>query len=201
MNQKKTILAGITAAAVVLSSGIIAFAATDSTDQDSSRELERMPSCMATLTDEQRKAVHQTRLDSMSEAIAELVDNGVITQDEADKLSKTKAMLKEKIMMKGLNLTDEQKTAAKEARYAAMQENRQQENIRRENRPPVLLTEDQRAALYEAMKNIMGSKLDDLVAEGTITQDQADELVDGNGPQFMGPGGRSGCPGGDRSSF
>ena len=59
-------------------------------------------------------------------------------------------------------------------------------------KPAGILTEEQRTALKEAMKTIFENKLSDLADEGTITQDQADQLLNGEGALHMGPGGRHG---------
>jgi len=214
MDQKKSILAGITAAVVVLSSGIMAFAATDSADQADAGELKRMPSYMESLTEEQRDAVHQARLDSLTEAVAQLVEDGTITQELADRITEEKGMLKD------LDLTDEQKTAINEARSAAMQEAvenlvdegiltqeeadsltamfekaKTREDRPKENRPAGLLTEEQRTALQEAMKTILESRLDDLVDDGTISRDLADQILTDSGALRIGPGGRPGAGG------
>jgi hypothetical protein len=66
---------------------------------------------MSDLTDAQRDAVMQARADSMKEAVAELVENGTITQEIADQLPEVKMTAKEKC---DPVLTDEQRTALRE---------------------------------------------------------------------------------------
>lgn len=113
----------------------------------------------ADLTDTQKEALMQARTEAMKEAAANLVEEGTLTQDEADKIAATiTAMPKEK---------PAEKSTVK---------------------PAGILTEDQATALKEAMKTIFESKLSDLIDEGTITQDQSDQLLDDSGALHMGPG-------------
>jgi hypothetical protein len=260
MIKRKNIIIGVTALAVVLSTGVIAFAATNSTDVQTGKD---RPNIMANLTDAQREAVLQARTDSMKETIAALVDSSTITQDTADKLSEVKsapkdctskggigikalteeqrtalqaeekALFESKLaglikdgtltqnqadqleqghkMMASANLTDEQMAAVKQAKADAMKEaaanlvekgSLSQEEadaisimpkeMPREKGSAAILTEEQRTALGETMKAKFESKLSSLVDDGTITQDQADQLLIDKGGPHMGPGGRHG---------
>ncbi len=228
MIKRKTIVVGMTALAVVLSSGVIAFAAADTTISQTGKV---RPAMMTSLTDAQREAVQQVRADSMEEAIAELVDSDTITQEEADKLTEIRVVQKEncdinvltdeqrtalreeqksefeslladlvddgtltqdqadqmeqgKGMMRGLDLTEEQKEAVMQAKISAMKE--------AGNGPAGILTEAQRTALNEAAKAKLESKLADLVDDGTLTQELADQLLDNGVGLRMGPGGKHG---------
>lgn len=256
MIKKKYIVVGVTALAVVLSSGAIAFAATDTT---SSFAEKARPAMMTSLTDEQREAVQQVQADSREEAVAELVGSGIITQEEADKLTESprvqkgncdndaltaeqRTALQEeqkaefesliadlvdagtltqeqadqmeqgKGMMRGLNLTEEQKEAVMQAKISAMKaaaanlvENgtltedeadtaagMPAKNKAAGNGTSSTLTEDQRTALNEAVKTKLESKLADLVDDGTLTQELADELLNNRSNLQMGPGGKHG---------
>ncbi|HML37130.1 MAG TPA: hypothetical protein PKA19_06910 [Bacillota bacterium] len=159
MIRRKAILAGVTAISVVLSSGIMAFAATDATasQQDKSRPAfaedrqicrEGRSAATDSLTDEQREALKQARTASMEEALAELVDSGVITQEEADSLTAVKSAPREK-------------TAKASDGIGA-------------------LTDDQRTALREEENAVFESLIADLVTDGTLTQDQADQMDQGH---------------------
>ena len=106
MVKRRNILIGVTAAALLLSSGAIAFAATDTTDSHMGKGRSAI---MESLTDTQKEAVQQARADSMKEALSGLVEDGAITQDEADKWSEIKSMPKDNCGIK--DLTDEQRTA------------------------------------------------------------------------------------------
>lgn len=173
MKKNNAILAVLTAAAVVLSSGIMVFAAADTTGTDDVQGFRSKAANMCTLDDNQREAVQQARADSMKEALASLVDSGTISQDIADQLPEFGMRFKAGIR----NLTEEQK------------------NERLESCPAGLLTDDQRTELHEAMKSIFESKLADLVDNDTITQEQADQLLQDKGAMRMGPGGRKGFGG------
>jgi len=160
------------------------------------------------LTDDQRTALREEENTIYESKIADLIDEGTLTQDQIDQLEQAQKLIK------SANLTEEQQQALMQARMEAMKEakanlvkdgtliedttnaaiNTQKEKSV-ENKPAGLLTDDQQTALKEAMKTIFEGKLSDLVDAGTITQDQADELLNDNGPQFMVHKGRSG---GDR---
>ncbi|MEL7655160.1 MAG: hypothetical protein AAGU75_04540 [Bacillota bacterium] len=145
MNKGKNIIIGVTAAAVVLSSGVMAFAATDPT---SSQIGKGRASIISDLSDTQRQSVRQAYTDSMQEAVAELVGSGTITQDTADKLSETRGMTMDKGSMG-------------------------------------TLTEEQRTALHEEETALFESQLNKLVNDGTLTQDQADQMTQGQGHKMM----------------
>jgi polyhydroxyalkanoate synthesis regulator phasin len=182
MKKNKKLLIGAMALSLVLSTGAAAYAATD-----------------------QRDAVRQARIDSMEEAAAELVENGTITQETADKLTEFKE--NRAAAKNGIGtLTEEQRTALWDAEAAALksgiaelvddgtitQEQADQMIQGRKMMPAPLLTDDQRASLTDEVKSIFESKLADLVDDGTITQEQADELQNGPGAMGMGPGGPGG---------
>lgn len=252
MINRKNILIGVTVLTVIFSTGAAAYAATSTTDAQATAGKTNV---MSELSDTQRDAVMQARADSMKAAITELVDNGTITQEIADKLPELKmtenrgqaltddqrttlreeenSIYESKVadlidegtltqdqidqleqaqkLIKSANLTEEQQQALMQARMEAMKEakanlvkdgtltedttdaaiNTQKEKSA-ENKPAGLLTDDQQTALKEAMKTIFEGKLSDLVDAGTITQDQADELLNDDGPQFMGHGDRPG---------
>jgi len=175
MNKRKAILAGVTAAAVVLSSGVMAFAATDTADSADSRSYQCKSGIRNDLTDDQMEAVMQARTDSMKEAVAQLVESGVITQETADQLPEGHVMTKSKPT--DLVPADKQKT----------------ELARNERQKMGLsLAEEQRTALQEAVKTILESKLTALVDNGTLTQEQADRFLNDGRQGHMGPGGMPG---------
>lgn len=255
MINKKNILIGVTILTVIFSTAAAAYAATSTTDVQATTGKTNI---MSELSDTQRDAVMQARADSMKAAITELVDNGTITQEIADKLPELKIIEKKgqtltddqrtalseeentiyeskvadlidkgtltqdqidqleqaQKLIKSANLTEEQQQALMQARMEALKEAKAnlvkdgtltedttdaaidvQKEKSVENKPAGLLTDDQQTTLKEAMKTIFEGKLSDLVDAGTITQDQADELLNDNGPQFMIREGRSG---GDR---
>jgi len=262
MIKRKNIVIGMTALAVVLSSGVIAFAAADTTGSQAEKS---RPAIMSSLTEAQRDAVHQVQSDSMAEAIAALVDSGTITQEEADKLTETRVVQKEncnvntltdeqrtalqeeqkaefeslladlvdegtltqdqadqmeqgKGMMRSLDLTEEQKEAVMQAKISAMKAaaaNLAEEGtITQEEADAIsampakiksdeitagsILTAEQRTALNEAVKTKLESKLADLVDDGTLTQELADQILNDKGGMHMGPGRKHGQDSGEK---
>lgn len=265
MIKRKNIVVGMTAFAVILSSGVIAFAATDAAISQTEKV---RPAMMISLTEAQREAVQQARADSMEEAIAELIDSDTITQEEADKLLEIRSTPKDTLkgtngigaltedqrtalheeekaefesqlavlvddgiitqdqadqmelghkMMSDESLTDEQKEAVMQAKSDAMKaveanlvedgtitqeeadaiSDMMSKSKPDENGDSSILTEDQRTALNEAIKTKLESKLADLVDDGTLTQELADQLLNDRGGLQMGPGGKHGHgPGG-----
>ena len=160
------------------------------------------------LTDEQRDALHKEMQSVLTSSINDLVSAGTITQEIADQL------LTEKVHMSSLDLTDVQKDAIKQAHVDSMKTvitNLVEKGIITQaeadsiTEPPAKeagskgdgimqnLTDDQKTALSSAMKDSMESKLAALVDVGTITQDQADQLINDKGfpgmGHKMGPGG------------
>lgn len=236
MIMRRNIVVGVTALAVVLSSGAIAFAATDTTYSQVEKS---RPVMMSSLTEAQRDAVQQAHTDSLTEAIAALVDSDAITQEEADKLTEIRVMQKEKCktdtltdeqrtalneeqkaefellladlvdegtltqeqaeqmeqgrgMKRGLDLTEEQMEAVMQAKISAMKAAEPTKIKVAGNSPESILTEDQRTALKEAVKTNLESKLADLVDDGTLTQELADQLLNNGAGLRMGPGGKHG---------
>ena len=175
MKKSKTILAGVTAATVILSSGIMAFAATDSNDATRLRGNRDKMTVMCDLTEDQRDAVQQARIDSMKEAIAELVVSSVITKEVSDQLLEEKAVPTTRSRIG--TLTEESMPTI---------------NKSGQGRTDSLLTEEQRTTLYDTMMAIFKDKLSDLVDDGTITQDQADQFLNNKVKMQMGPGGKRG---------
>lgn len=203
MIMRKRLLAGITALTVVLSSGVAAFAATDTPGL----QIEKAGAPrMVNLTDEQREAVFQAQTDSMKEAVAELVDNGTIAQDIADKLSDIQIVNKNRSDIN--DLTEEQREALQEAMKAAVAKLVEDGTLTEDEADQIAVrpmkikgvqncdisgfTEEQRTALHELRQAKLESKLAELVEDGTLTQELADQLKSDRGGLRMGPGGKLG---------
>lgn len=164
------------------------------------------------LTEEQRTALRDAETAEMKNGIAGLVEEGTITQDQADQMMQEQGHK----MMKDLNLTDTQKDALIQVKLTAMKtaaaalvekgtltqdeadaitaiiKAKPAEDKTTGERPAGILTDDQKTALADEVKAEFQIKLSDLVDKGTITQDQADQLLSDPGALHMGPGGPGG---------
>lgn len=200
MIKKKNIVIGLTALALVLSPSAIAFAATSTTNDQTEKVRSNI---MSDLTDIQREAVQQVRASSMTESMKELVDNGTITQAEADKLPKNKIHKKE---ANGLpDLSDEQRTVLRseektlfESQLAVLIKDgtitqAQVDQMKQGHKmmQSANFTEEQRTSVMEAKTNATKQAAANLVENGILTQDEADVISamwppqkeDSNGPE------------------
>jgi competence protein ComGC len=156
---------------------------------------------MQNLTDTQRTALKE-KIDLLSEdSINQLVEDGTITQEEADSLSLKKDNKVNKVKDDSkLNLTDEQKTALQDSRLSviknAVAELVSEETLTQEEADAIIesvptepqersekgnemmksLTDTQRSALKSEMDTVATANLKALVEDGTITQAQADRM-------------------------
>lgn len=99
----------------------------------------------------------QANTSAMKAAAANLVEEGTITQEEADAIPVMPTRTKVP-----------------------------------ENGSSDILTEAQRTALNEAVKTNLESKLKELVGDGTLTQELADQFLSNGAGLHMGPGARHG---------
>jgi predicted transcriptional regulator len=157
MTRKKIVLAAMTAITVLVSSGAIAFASADTTAGTAKSGRGTYPTDFVSLTETQREAVQQARISSMEEAVANLVKDDILTQEEADSILEIQSKLSER---KGNPQQADQEASPKPCR----------------NNPNV--TEEQREALLEEMQSNYEAGISALVDEGTITQEQADIVLD-----------------------
>lgn len=157
------------------------------------------------LTDVQRTALRAEEKTVFESKLADLVGAGTFTQDQINQMEQGHKM------MMSADLTDAQKKALMQARIDAMKEaaanlvgkgtltQDEADKItaaiaampkeKPAQKPASILTKEQATALKDAMKTVFESKLSGLVGAGTITQDQADQLLSANGALHMGPGG------------
>lgn len=159
----------------------------------------------SSLTDAQRTALREEEQSVFESKIDELVNDGTLTQNLADQMDQGHKMLPFS------NLTDTQKKAVMEAGSASMKAAvanlvekgtiTQEEadtltalpkEMSHEKGEFNVLTEAQQSELTEIVKSKLESGLADLVSDGTITSDQADQLLNENPGLHMGPGGKSG---------
>lgn len=169
------------------------------------------------LTSDQRNALQTETKSVMDAAIAKLVSEGTITQEQADQMTPGKGM------MRSQNLTDDQRAAIMNAHLDSMKTaianlvekgtltqdeadsitpDPSKANTQKGNSMMQSLTQDQMTALHNATQANLKTKIEGLVDEETLTQDQADQLLSDQGlagmGHRMGPGnGGPGCPGGN----
>ena len=174
MKKKNIVLASFVALTILASSGVMAFAATDTTtnsglnrigfgggfgmhssDRSSSltdAELAQLRAdCPVNLTEAQRDALHINRVDMMKSAVEQLVSKNIITQVEADAI-----------------------VSDIPANPLA---NPPADRVNRGNDSVQALTVAQRTALHTEMQTLEAANLKALVADGTITQAQADQMA------------------------
>jgi len=172
------------------------------------------------MTEDERKAYLESMKDSKSDekpdAMAGLVEAGILTQDEADaiseyyqeqmkaKMEEAQAKRQEEIqtqldsLVSAGTITDEQE--AKIITYL----NEQEETRKAEMEKVKSMTEDERKAYLEskkdstqAEKGTIANPLQALVDDGTLTQDQADAVAKA---LFSNKAGRMGTPENDASN-
>lgn len=115
------------------------------------------------LTEEQMTAVREAMMGSTEKAAENLVASGILTQEEADSITAEKGM-------KDAAKSDEDKTQMKSKGYFAD------------------LTDEQAQSLKDEFSTIFKEALADLVSDGSISQEIADQVQ--NMPKGMGHGGR-----------
>lgn len=112
------------------------------------------------LTEEQRAAIRNIRTSSMKEAVASLVEKGELTQEDSDttlaEVDKEPVNSETKV---GINRNNEHKSFSNKENYEFKN-----------------LTEEQKEALNSEMQSLYEVSLSELVTDGTITQEIADEL-------------------------
>lgn len=146
------------ALAVLVTSGAITQEQADSLNENG-RGLKNK----SRLTEEQMAAVREAMAGSTEKAIENLVANGTLTQEEADSITS-------KIDIKDAAKSDEDKAQIKSKGYFAD------------------LSEEQVQSLKDEFSTIFKEALADLVSDGSITQEIADQVQ--TMPKGMGHGGR-----------
>jgi hypothetical protein len=168
MKRKNVLVATILTLTVLASSSAMAFAdtktatatATDCSDKGDIR-------AELNLTDAQMTLLHESKASDLKEALAKLVGAGTLTQTEADAIiSNMPAEPADRGDGPFANLTETQKAD-------------------RDAGPFQSLTEKQKTALESELQTLKASSLKELVSDGTITQAQADLLIN-HGPGNMG---------------
>lgn len=152
MKKGKIVISAVTAMTIFVST--IGGTALASSGADSASD--NIKKNLAGLTEEQVQTIRQLKDNSIKEAISQLVENENLTQEEADSM---------------LNIFNEKSL------------HKEKDNLSEEQKPPKNdedesnLTQDQRKKLNETTKTIYDEGLSKLVDDGTITQDQADQLL------------------------
>jgi polyhydroxyalkanoate synthesis regulator phasin len=180
---------------------------------DDSTTAKRGKGNFADLTDEQSEALKSEKEALYEETLAGLVTNGTITQEQADSINENGRGLKNKS-----GLTEEQMTAVKEAMIVSTEkavENlvasgtltqeeadsitskigmrdavKSDEDITQIKSKGYLanLSEEQAQSLKDEFSTIFKEAIADMVTDGSITQEIADQIQ--NMPKGMGHGGR-----------
>lgn len=159
---KKSKIAAVAAVlTIVMASGTGSFALADSVSVDTagstSTEQSIGKTSRAEVSDEQRTLISEARTESMKEAVANLVEKGTMTQEEAD------AVL---TGMENADLSIKTKTSDDSVTAPRAKGN------------PAGLTDEQTEALQTEKQALYEESLSALVADGTITQEQADEIME-----------------------
>jgi hypothetical protein len=196
MKSRKIVMAGVLALALVVASGAIAFASTDSTKTAAKPD---------TMTQAQREAVRTAETDSMKTATAIMVKDGTLTSAESEailaKLA-AKAVTPEKTTKGGIverkndghfsTLTKDQISALMKERSSLQQTaldalvtagtiTSDQEKAILARSPGVEnkldLTDAQKTAVREASENSMKQAVSNMEAAGTITEAEAASIL------------------------
>jgi polyhydroxyalkanoate synthesis regulator phasin len=157
--KKNKIAAVVAVLTLVMASGTGSFALADSVSVDTASSVNTEQSLGKTsrveVSDEQHTLINEARTESMKKAVANLVEKGTMTQEEADSVLSTMENEDEKIKAE---TSDDSITAKKEKGNFAD------------------LTDEQSEALKSEKKTLYEEALTGLVTNGTITQEQADNL-------------------------
>jgi polyhydroxyalkanoate synthesis regulator phasin len=157
--KKSKIAAVVAVLTLVMASGTGSFALADSVSVDSTSSVNTEQSLGKTslveVSDEQHALINEARTESMKKAVANLVAKGTLTQEEADSVLLGMEDDDEKIKTKS---TDDSITAK---RGKGIVED---------------LTDEQSEALKSEKKTLYEENLANLVAKGTITQEQAESI-------------------------
>lgn len=189
ISTKRKALVVVTALTLIFSSSVMAFAAST---QSGTQGTTSTQVAKVSMTDEQRSAIEQARAASVTEALAQLVKAGTITQEEADKVS-TSTVKTEKTSQTGVfaNLTEDQRQALEEERQTVMSEaiaslvnagtitQEQADQFTPKDRTEFNsdITTEQREAIQQAREAARTAAITSLVSAGTITQTEADAIA------------------------
>lgn len=180
----------MTILSVLLASNAISFAATDvNNDSNSNFRMVRIE-----LTDTQRDAIHQARLNSIESAAESLVDSGILSSDEANSIIEISSSVPAKNQVRqGIDLTDAQRNALHEEFNTIHSEGIDQlvkEGIitpeiadqmtagPRGTKVCLDLTDTQRDAIQKVMTEGLEKAVANLVKDSVLTEDQAADLLE-----------------------
>ena len=192
MKKKKIAVAGLTVLTLLLTSGVIAFAANDTAVPPVKGE---RSSIFADFTDAQKEAVQQARIESEQEAVASLLEKEILTQNEADAVLSHKGRPSPDMRSDLRNtLTKDQRDAlqqeikdVRDASIAEMvsngtltQEQANQMPSQKRAKPDSLnFTEEQKSAVMQMHQNSIQTAISNLVERGIITQNDANLIARG----------------------
>lgn len=144
------------------------------------------------MSEEERKNYFNTRKDKGQDLLSELVDNGIITKAKADAIKARVQIKNQEMKAARLNeIKSSLNTLVTKGTINQAQADKVIEYINQRNSNCKIgrsrvdqadkekikaMTEEERKAYFEKMKGERGSFLKELVDNGTITQDQANEI-------------------------
>jgi polyhydroxyalkanoate synthesis regulator phasin len=208
--KKSKIAAVVAVLTLVLASGTGSFALADSVSVDSTSSVNTEQSLGKTsrveVSDEQHTLINEARTESMKKAVANLIEKGTMTQEEADSVLSAMEDDNEKVKTKTsgdsttakrgkgnfADLTDEQSEALKSEKEALYEETLASlvtnGTITQEQADSIIenvrglknksgLTEEQMTSIREAMLGSTEKAVENLVASGTLTQEEADSIT------------------------
>jgi len=198
LKKRNIIISGMLVLSIALSTSMGAFAATDSSNVSDSAVTQEnnKRSNFVQLSEEQRKAIGDAKINSLKEAASNLVAKGTLTQEQVEEIlaetDKLPSDLKGSKKGNGrfVNLTAEQKDALKTENQtlfeSALSQLVSDGSITQEisdqlkagkKAKTIELTDEQKTVVNEARKNSLESSVTNLVNNGTITQEIADSIL------------------------
>lgn len=154
MNKRKVLISGMLTLTMVLTSSLGAFASTNDSKTIHNGD-------MAQISDEQITAIKDARTNSINKAVENLVKDATLTQEEAD------------------NIIENLNKKPANSKTATDEDNTDKTNFAPKGNGKLRnMTDEQKEALKTEQQSLYKEALSQLVTNETITQNQADQLVE-----------------------